>query len=267
MWQAVDKCISTAWYGLLGAAHTLRLEWQHASARAAQRRADMEASRGTLRTLLRAWREVADDVRAGAAKWDQRWRTGHGLELARRLTFADASSMWATEAGWRARMVLAWMRLVRAGKVDRQRKGSCQWRRGEADRMARVAAMNAFVHPVKRVRAAAQATAVSERVALEEGVIAELGCTSGAASVIARRRQRSESDLGGNGDGRSAKRPCVGSARGDGHLHECDDASSAATGRTRAPRTDAQIMFTQHARECFESLVGLWQWRPRFGDG
>ena len=42
-------------------------------------------------------------------------------------------------------------------------------------------AANAFVHPVKRVRAAAQATAVSERVALEEGVIAELGCTSGAA--------------------------------------------------------------------------------------
>ena len=25
MWQAVDKCISTAWYGLLGAAHTLRI--------------------------------------------------------------------------------------------------------------------------------------------------------------------------------------------------------------------------------------------------
>ena len=39
-----------------------------------------------LRVMIRARRELADGVRAGAAQWDGRWKMGKGYLLARRLS-------------------------------------------------------------------------------------------------------------------------------------------------------------------------------------
>ena len=47
-----------------------------------------------------------------------------GCALARRLSFDTNGSMWTTEYGWQLRMLLAWQRLVRAGKVTQARRGS-----------------------------------------------------------------------------------------------------------------------------------------------
>lgn len=48
---------------------THTVAWQMASAVRAKRRANFEAGREDVRVVLRAWREAADTVRAGAAKW------------------------------------------------------------------------------------------------------------------------------------------------------------------------------------------------------
>ena len=48
--------------------------WRAASAREVAWREGVEESRGVLRLCLRAWRELTDGVRAGAAAWEQRWQ-------------------------------------------------------------------------------------------------------------------------------------------------------------------------------------------------
>ena len=47
----------------------------------------------------------------------------------------------------------------------------------------------------------------------------------------------------------------------DGNAGDNDD------GTKRRRRTDTQLVFTLRTREQLERAVGLWQWRPRFGDG
>ena len=53
--------------------------------------------------------------------------------LAQRLIFGG-DSVWLTEVGWQARMVFAWMRLVRAGKVCRARRAQPMWQAAERNR-------------------------------------------------------------------------------------------------------------------------------------
>ena len=59
--------------------------------------------------------------------------------LARRLLFDGDGSLWATEAGWRMRMVLAWQRLVAGGRVWTARRRSSKWQADERRRMQAVA--------------------------------------------------------------------------------------------------------------------------------
>ena len=67
MTEHIDKSITEAWMGLIEAAHELRVVWQRRSAPQTTRRETFEAGREIARVILRAWREVTDKVRAGAA--------------------------------------------------------------------------------------------------------------------------------------------------------------------------------------------------------
>ena len=109
------------------------------------------------------------------------------LYLARRLSFDTNGSMWTTEYGWQLRMLLAWQRLVRAGKVTQARRGSSVWRDAEAKRlsaMARTAWEGAM--PSKRGRVEGFAWRDETTVAREQNV------TSGAAAVLVRRQHHQQ---------------------------------------------------------------------------
>ena len=87
-----------------------------------------------MRVCLRAWREVADGVQAGAAAFEQRWRREEDCALARRLVIGSAAQQRWGEAEWlAARRVLTWMRLVRAGAVHRARSQNPAWRAARAN--------------------------------------------------------------------------------------------------------------------------------------
>ena len=194
MWKAVDDRITKSWRDIITAAHEIRLTWQRATEREAQRRSDLEAGRGVLRVLLRAWREVTDDVRAGAAKWEQRWSAPgeRGLRLARRLEFGPGGSRWRAEEGWRMRMLLAWMRLCRAGAVAKARQRSGRWQRQERERRG-AQAWTAWEGTTSS--APRQTTGWHEDCpVLREAIERQHGATSGAAAVIARRRPRAPAD-------------------------------------------------------------------------
>ena len=92
-----------------------------------------EAGRGLMRVCMRAWREVADGVLAGAAAFEQRWRREEDCALAQRLVISDTAQLKWNEVEWlAARRVLTWMRLVRAGAVHRARSQNPAWRAARA---------------------------------------------------------------------------------------------------------------------------------------
>ena len=103
--------------------------WQQAAQGEIAWREALEAQREMLRVCMRAWREVADGVQAGAARFEQVWARGPpSCRLARRLTFSGtrARADWQATA-WPAALMLAWMRLVRAGEVHAARRRSSAW--------------------------------------------------------------------------------------------------------------------------------------------
>ena len=108
--------------------------WRDASRPVVEWRERREAGRGLMRVCLRAWREVADGVQAGAAAFEQRWRREEDCALARRLVIGSAAQQRWGEAEWlAARRVLTWMRLVRAGAVHRARSQNPAWRAARAN--------------------------------------------------------------------------------------------------------------------------------------
>ena len=142
-------------------AYSMRSEWARKGRKEYERRTGVSEMSEVLRVMIRAWRELADGVRAGAAQWDGRWKMGKGYLLARRLSegrairvrgedgrmmtdrdgepvefeidmVMEAGSQYAGEGGTWMRWVLAWMRLVRAGKYSRRRWEG--WRREEEER-------------------------------------------------------------------------------------------------------------------------------------
>ena len=133
---ARDKIIVTEFMGLVRLASELRTAWRDAAAPRVQWRDRREASRGIMRVIVRAWRELTDGMRAGTARWEGHWSSSDAhAPLARRLKFPAKPSVWAGEPGWRVRMVLAWQRLVRQDAVRLRRRRSPQ---GRAEAKARV---------------------------------------------------------------------------------------------------------------------------------
>lgn len=173
--------------------------WAHAAQPEVRRRLAMEGGRDVMRVLMRAWKEVADGVQAGAAKWEGRWaqaRAGAGgCELGSRLKFNEGGSAWKAEEGWGPRMVLAWMRLVRAGKVRNERREGAKRRAAEAG--AGTASKEAYLRhtPVYHEQQGAHpqqkdiySGCREINWAKEAMVAADTGATSGASAVIARRQ-------------------------------------------------------------------------------
>ena len=142
-------------------AYSMRSEWARKGRKEYERRTGVSEMSEVLRVMIRAWRELADGVRAGAAQWDGRWKMGKGYLLARRLSEGRAIRVRGEdgrmmtdrdgepvefeidmEAGSQctrereghgcAGCLLAWMRLVRAGKYSRRRWEG--WRREEEER-------------------------------------------------------------------------------------------------------------------------------------
>ena len=274
--KELDKLAVGSWLAILQEAVDLRNAWQHAAAPVVTRRSQMETGRGTLRVILRAWREVVDDVRAGAAKWEGRWQTAQAtpiptrrqyvcgcgyattarvafwehertctktrtptttkqvnmgqLTLARRLRFSCNDSMWASEAGWRVRMVFAWQRLVRAGKIQQARQHSPMWRESERNRITALAEQHRLTLRSNEDWEDQSLQARGQRYAwdLEASIQAQQGVNNSAAAVMARRRQHSGSPGG--------TRPVVAGS----------SAQHAQTGRDKRPRSDISPQHATH---------------------
>ena len=143
----------------------------------------MEESREWLRVILLAWREVADSVKAGAATWDQRWRASDGtyFPLARRLTFPAQSEQLVDDDSGVLRALLEWMRLVRAPHIQSERRRSRLWHQ---------------LHEARRQRTlrlwpacGAHGERVDHHHTEEDALMSRLHVTSGAATVLAKRRR------------------------------------------------------------------------------
>ena len=106
-----------------------------------------EEGRGVMRVLIRAWREVTDRLRAGSAKFEQRFESrkdGYGgCALASRLDWTRIDGMkgkalekwrakWQRER-WNLMFMLNWMRLVRARAIQSKRAKSKKWRASEGE--------------------------------------------------------------------------------------------------------------------------------------
>ena len=249
----LEKAVTISWQDILQAATNLRSIWREASAAEVARRARLEEGRGIMRVLLRAWREVGDGVRANATKWDGRWeasvQSGHGCALARRLSFDTNGSMWTTEYGWQLRMLLAWQRLVRAGKVAQARRGSSVWRDAEAKRlsaMARTAWEGAM--PSKRGRVEGFAWRDETTVAREQNV------TSGAAAVLVRRQHHQQASP-------------ITANRGRGRrVMEIEEETHAVGGRSYSGG-DRALTLTEAALRRLEGGVGAGGDRTAGTDG
>jgi len=194
------------------AAAAIRDAWKARARRELARREAMEAGRDVARVILRAWREVTDGIRAGAARWEQDWAAGSEVSarapargangragggaggcarcvLARRLEFGEGAGTLYAEVGWPVRVMLAWQRLVRAGKIRRlrMRRGSA-WLEGEAARIA--AGLRGLPTQAAADEAGLPSSMRSYTWADEEAIAAEHHITSGAACVRARRASR-----------------------------------------------------------------------------
>ena len=201
----------------------------------------------------------------GGATSDAVLDGGHGsvklvhLTLARRLSIPRESLLYS-EAGWRARVVLSWLRLVRAGKVRAARRVSPMWVAAERDRVrdltvayrAQTATEGGeWGSDAKRVRGQTYAWRAQAEV------IGRLHVTSGAAAVIARRD--AVSATGG-------KRPRSPSPTGkDAH---CAAAHGERVSRP-SPRRDATLVVSPDALSRALCVTRCRRRVPRlpFGDG
>ena len=194
--RVMDQSVVASHRAAVAAAGAMREAWTEATRAEHARRRRLDAAFAVGRVALRAWREVVDDVRAGAAKWSQRFgeaqRCGHGCALGRRLDFAapaaDAAAMSDTEwSAWRMFMLLlAYQRLVGSARVRSQRLRSATWRRSDTARR-RSQACGAWAAPLGGPAVvAAMPGAAPQPAAGHTGHVP----TSGAAAVIERRARR-----------------------------------------------------------------------------
>ena len=245
--KLLDASITKEWGELLNAAEEVRICWRDMTRAVVTARERMDSGRGMLRLVIRAWRETADGIRAGAAKWDQRWAASEmGNPLARRLQFNDTVSHYGTEAGWRMRAVLTWMRLVRAEKVQRARRRSSTWRADEQRRL----------HQIYENGRAAPLTMHTRRPYTwreQTEISSDTGATSGAAAVILKRR-RAAACMHRDAPADKKQKAAV------------DDDESAR--HTRERRVDSQLIYTTNAHRLYiDRITYFWRWQPRTGDG
>ena len=233
------------WGALLSAAEDVRIYWRDMTRAVVDARERMDAGRGMMRLIVRAWREVTDGIRAGAAKWEQRWAASEmGNPLARRLQFNDTVSHYGTEVGWRIRAIFTWMRIVRAAKVQQARRRSTSWRENEQHRLHQLHERSQTAPITTHVR---QPYTWHEQTEISN----DTGATSGAAAVILKRRRAAV---------------CMNrDAPADKKRVTTDDDQLALY--TREKRVDSQLIFTTNAHRLYIDRITFWRWQPRTGDG
>ena len=244
--KLLDASITEEWGALLNAAEEVRICWRDMTRAVVAAREHMDSGRGMMRLIIRAWREVTDGIRAGAAKWDQRWAASDmGSPLARRLQFNDTVSHYGTEVGWRIRAVFTWMRIVRAAKVQRARRRSGTWRANEQ-------------HRLHQIYESSQTTPITTQIRRpytwheQTEISSDTGATSGAAAVILKRRQAAA---------------CVHrDAPADKKQKAAVDDDESAR-HTRERRVDSQLIYTTNAHRLYIDRITFWRWQPRTGDG
>ena len=246
--KLLDSSILKEWGYFINAAEDLRVYWRDMTRAEVAQRERTDTGRGMLRLIIRAWREVTDGIRAGAAKWDQRWTASEvGNPLARRLTFNDTASHYGTAVGWRMRAILTWMRLVRADKVKQARRRSDTWRTNEQRRLHQSYANNqatpltAHMHQPYTWREQAQ-------------ISTDTGASSGAAAVILKRRRTTDGICGRTQGRTNGKKP---KATEDEDIEQ----------HTRERRVDSQLVYTTNAHHLYVDRITFWRWQPRTGDG
>ena len=300
------------WSRLLIEAVGVRNTWERAASGEVGRRQRAEDSREIVRTLLRAWREVVDDVRAGAAKWNQRWRqqahverpmsithtcgcnyqSGHRVQfwqhqqeckrqasgidmsavdplatapvqmqthtLARRVAFStDGLSHWATETGWRLRVLLTWMRLVRGGKVKKGRRQYPMWREAERNRIIDLTRRYRLETGNEQGQDGTSRMTKTYAWGEQEAMsAAHNGMTSGAAAVLARR------SVTGSSPGPSS------AARSDGALGTANAPRlQVRTPHRRQNGADGRLRLNDQAKVRLADRLGVGWRREPFGDG
>ena len=247
--------------------------WRDETRSVVSRRERREAGRGLMRVCMRAWREVADGVLAGAAAFEQRWRREEDCALAQRLVISDkAQHTWNGVEWLAARRVLTWMRLVRAGAVHRARSQSPAWRAARAawrERRYYHALPHATGPDLRHERLAvrtAQRTAVAERGGRNRG---ETQARAGAAHVPSEAVEATPAS--DEEDAQRERDEASGSAdERDDEIDGVHSAEGGAVPRTR--RTDYVLALTGLAAESFgRQLSGghtrLVHARRKRGDG
>ena len=187
--------------------------WAKTTGEETRRRERSEEGRQLLRTIIRGWREVTDGIQAGAAKREQDWKggrgeAGEGGRLGKRLIFKNGGK-WSREEMWGARVMLTWMRTVRAYGVMRQRsqlrqkeakEQETKKRQGEKREREEVETRRTYNYNIHQfrlteeggretVREAEITTGVTLPKEKEKAALMEkIGVTSGAAAIMARRQ-------------------------------------------------------------------------------
>ena len=213
--------------------------WQRQAAREMAWREGVDGARETLRVCIRAWRELSDGTRAGTAAWEQRWArslVGSGeCALASRLVFGVRAARIRAPEGGMVRVLMEWMRLVRAGVVRETRRRSVAWRAIDTawrSRLAHVGFEGGLPHSYSP----------QFSWGCEQVIMQERGVGSGAAAVLARRRKRPsdmarsvDASLGAGASGRKRVAVvCTGARVGTGAAHAAVATQCGESARDRS---------------------------------
>ena len=172
----------------------LRKGWRDKASTVVAWREALEDGRERLRLVMLAWREATDGVRAGTAAWEQRWRRAGGgsgeCRLAARLRFSDDARyhLWDDDS-WRARQLLAYARLVLAGRVRHARTKSSVWQQQQRERRTREAQVEREGSMSQRTLSEPFTWGAEERMSEVRGAVQEHKPSSGAAAVLLRRHK------------------------------------------------------------------------------
>ena len=222
---ALNRQLETAMTRARLAAADMHDAWIAGTRAETARRRRFDAAHGIARTVLRAWRELHDNLRAGSAKARQRMAEadihGHGYQLARRLSFSEDTGSAAaggqqgdeatpmegvttqgrdgTEPYRLLMQLLNYQRLVGYARVMELRRESPTWQAEERARRGAMAyglAIRSNGAPPTRILEVEQATvAATAPPTPPRGGQGASEPTAGALSVIARRAQNAARDV------------------------------------------------------------------------
>ena len=227
---------------------------------------------------VRAWREVADGLPAGAAKWEMQWRRGVDCQLARRLVITQAALARWDEEWHPVRRLLTWLRLIRASHVRRARGRSDTWRQAQAtwrEQRYYHGQPQAVQHTPRDTRATERQERRDTQPLTCNTHLARSHVMQAASSSDAppSRQPHHEEDAAAERadveeSGSSDDDDCIILARDDdgersavtvtvpGHSRHDERSSGGARSRPRRRRTDKPLVLTPSAREALRQRLG-----------